>query len=334
MRRTILLVLAFVGIGIAAFIFWDKNAKRDASLQGSAEPVAHAVTASRAEGVSVGSKASGIPRAESKPTEWGGQFSKASDYFSFIQSALTAATSGDPRAQYFIGLAVRLCRGTVLIYRTRSDPKAAFEQTLTSWRAPANELERMKETARREFSRCERIIKEDPFAALPAKGKDGYSYDYWESEAIGNGDPLAEAAHATLSVGGLDPSAPPETKKTLLTAAAGLLQDAVLSGDSAAIMSASNAFMDHSFSTDPHLAIALILVACDRGFDCSPSNRMLFGDCLKSSTCAPKESYAEYFARIVPPSMYAEAYALSQRIGYSIQNGDRETIAQLIHFDP
>ena len=72
MRRTILVVLAFVGVGIAAFIFWDKNAKREASLQGSAEPAAYAVTASRGEGVSVGSKASGIPLAESKPTEWGG----------------------------------------------------------------------------------------------------------------------------------------------------------------------------------------------------------------------------------------------------------------------
>jgi hypothetical protein len=263
------------------------------------------------------------------PTELDARFAQATDYVAFIQSVLASAQAGNARAQFLIGQAVQFCRGESLLYKNEADPRAAFEKSLSTWKGRAADNELLKEASRRDFLRCERMIREDPFAALPSRDSPGYAASYWEDEAIRNGDPLAKAARAAKLLGGLDLENG-QNARDAISAARTLLASAIVSGDPGALARASLTMADRRLAPDARLSVALMLVACQRGMDCSVTNRMFFGDCLATGKCSAGEQYADIVLRGLGAEAFASADATAQRIRAAIQNGDQSAIEQLL----
>jgi hypothetical protein len=85
--------------------------------------------------------------------------------------------------------------------------------TTPIWRK-APEWARVK--AKREFDRCVKLAKEDPFSELPAR-PDGYRQSsFWNALALTNNDPLAQARQAASVMSGLNGDPAYRNKKVRL----------------------------------------------------------------------------------------------------------------------
>lgn len=335
MRAKLILTLCFAIVGVlGTYFLWDGRSPTSNSPL-SAEPAeAHRrndATSSTSDPATSLGRATNNSAATTATATLSSirTLATSKDYFAVVKSMLPDAISGRARAQLLIAEALRRCRGMILLYRNAPDPRAALEQTLSTWKGAAQDLELGKNAQRIQFARCERFFVDDPFQGLPPRAAGSYDGDYWASEALKNGDPvaLAQDARRRLTARSGEKSVSADSASSALAQFA----TAVASGDPDAIESTASAFQDQSINSSATLQVALMLVACDHGLDCRLGAGQLFGlDCGTSGACSEGDVYGDWAQRNIGSAAYAQAYALAQQLNTAIEGKNLSELTRLL----
>ena len=259
---------------------------------------------------------------------WVEKLSDATDLFSFVGDALPLALSGDGNARFFVGQAVQACSGTALLYRKFADPSARFE-ALQRDDDGSIEAVAARDLVRAQFERCKRFIHEDAFAHLPSR-EGGYPASYWFDLALESGSSLAKIQRAGehLRADGTMVSGPgisAETQRAISD-----LRESLLTGDPVAINSVAYAIAFPAISGGSNTPIALMILACQQGLDCSTSASPEAGACLGFGVCADGETTIDRIKRDLGMEHYAEAYAKAQQFLDAIERQDEEAVSALL----
>lgn len=248
-----------------------------------------------------------------------------SDPFEFIRSLAKAAFDGDGRAQYLVGREYDKCEMTLsLVRKMDGDPEAAI------WGFPDSWPQELKERSIAEYRRCHRLLKEDPFADLPAR-KGGYPYKYWMQRSAEAGYPLAVAERA-LSSSTRMPVNESDAGK-LSVESVDELTKATMSGDPDVALTIG--FRQSTFD-DPvrtTVASAWMLAACRMGADCGADSKVYpFFMCYDAQhpNCDKDGSVELNVSIALSPERYADAYAQSQAIEETLRSRDPAAIKALL----
>lgn len=314
---------------IAGFILlmWYRG-----SQPASVAPDPQSVTPARARGHAqaalVGSTAPG-PRASASarmnPREWGESFHRAKDRFAFVSSAAAAAYAGDARAQYWIWEALRGCWPLLKSYELsgKGDARAGLQLQLERLSSAPPELQlQERETAK--FRQCEGFLDSDPFASLPHREK-GYPESYWLERSIAEGDVLAgleaaRQANTAIEKMTAQRTAPPAEYRDDIRQ---YETQALASRDPEALMQLGFMVMSAGGpdAETAEAAMALILLACDKGYDCSTSNPV-WGACMAGQqNCTAQGSFIDGLRNSAGPE-YGRIFAKRQDIEDLVWRGD------------
>ena len=251
---------------------------------------------------------------------------KNSDPFEFIRGLAKSAYDGNGRAQYLISRELDRCEMTLSLVRKQAgDPETIlWSLPETGW------TQQMKEGAIAELRRCIRLLKEDPFADLPAR-KDGYSYRYWMDRAVDAGYPQA-VVEKTLSdwsrqtEGGAHAlKANSESMSKLATAAA--------SGDPEIALTIGFRQSWYENPARKTSASAWMLAACRLGADCSANSKAVpFWMCYDPNypNCSIDGNVDLMVSTALSPADYGNAYSQSQVIEDALRTRDPEAIRKLL----
>jgi hypothetical protein len=262
------------------------------------------------------------PRRDAPVTEVR-KVASSSDPFEYIHGLAKSAFDGDGRAQYLVGRELDKCEMTLMLVRKMpGDPEAVI------WGMPDSWPQTLKERTIAEYRRCARLLKEDPFAELPARNG-GYPFKYWKQRAVESGYPLAVTEHALER----RPSADAAEALKMRAETIRDLTKATESGDPDVALTIG--FRQSTFD-DPvrtTTASAWMLAACRLGADCTPSSKVYpFYMCYDPDypNC-DKEGDVELRVSVsLGPERYADAYAQSQAIEEALRSRDPETIKPLL----
>ena len=315
--RSIALVLALAGIASGTYFYF-----RDAP---EAAPVVATPTQSTPAQANTRTEEASPDNA--KPAESHQvKTPKGTDPFELIRGLAKAAYDGDGRAQYVISRELDRCEMTLSLVRKQSgDPEAIlWSLPETGWSQP------MKESAIAELHRCFRLLKEDPFADLPARN-DGYAFQYWMDRAVQSDYPQAVVERALSNwsrqtEGGthkLRPS-PDSLGKLTNAAASGDAEIALIIGFRQSL------YEDPARKTS---ASAWMLAACRLGADCSATSKAVpFWMCYDPNypNCSTDGNVELMVSTALTPSDYGDAYSQSQVIEDALRSRDPDAIRKLL----
>jgi hypothetical protein len=247
------------------------------------------------------------------------------DPFELIRALAKAAYDGDGRAQYLVGRELDKCEMTLsLVRKLDGDPEA------TIWGFPESWPQELKERTIAEYRRCRRLLKEDPFAELPAR-KGGYTPKYWMQRSVDAGYPLALAER---SLSGSTPLPVDEAGAGRLSVeSVDELTKATMSGDPDVALTIGfrqSAFDDPARTTT---ASAWMLAACRMGADCGADSKVYpFFMCYDPDhpNCDKDGSVELNVSLALSPERYADAYAQSQAIEEALRSRDSAAIRALL----
>ena len=308
--------------GLVGLLTWYVRHSYERSLEqlssaplpqtGSASPATNAAGYPRD-----GTTAVGTPKA--RPAA-------GSDPFEFVRRLAKTAYDGDGRAQYLISRELDRCEMTLSLVRNQAgDPETIiWSLPETGWTQP------MKEGAIAELRRCIRLLKEDPFAELPAR-TDGYSYRYWMDRAVESGYPQAVVEKSLsdwsrMTEGGTHAlSANSRSLNKLVTAAA--------LGDPEIALTIG--FRQSLYESPPRKtsASAWMLAACRLGADCSATSQAVpFWMCYDPNypNCSADGNVELMVSNSLSPRDYGDAYAQSQLIEDALRSRDADAIRKLL----
>lgn len=255
----------------------------------------------------------------------------SSDPFEFIRGLAKAAYDGDGRAQYLVGREYDRCEMTLsLLRKMEGDPEAVI------WGFPDSWPQELKERSIAEYRRCKRLLKEDPFAELPAR-KGGYPHKYWMQRSAEAGYPLAVAERSLAESLSGSPQPEPEpdaaTVGRLSAQSVDELTKATLSGDPDVALTIG---LRQSWYGDPvrtTVGSAWMLAACRMGADCGANSKVYpFFMCYDPQypNCDKDGSVELNVSMALSPEKYADAYAQSQVIEEALRNRDSAAIKSLL----
>jgi len=90
-------------------------------------------------------------------------------------------------------------------------------------------------------------------------------------------------------------------------------------------------FSTPSVATEPDHGLALLVAACESGFDCAMSNPDLGGaGCVEAGRCMPGYTLLDTLQRDLDASRYASIYADAQDIQYKIRTNDWDRLQQYL----
>jgi hypothetical protein len=316
--RSIALVLATAAIGIGVSFYFSRDVP-EAATKASALPTAAPVAAEPRKP---------LPIVDDAKTVEGHKPSTAtgSDPFEFIRALARSAYDGDGRAQYLVSRELDRCEMTLSLVRKQAgDPESIlWSLPETGWTQP------MKEGAIAELRRCNRLLKEDPFADLPAR-KDGYSYRYWMDRAVESGFPQA-VVEKSLSdwsrqtEGGTHAmKASSESLDKLATAAA--------SGDPEIALTIGFRQSWYENPARKTAASAWMLAACRLGADCSANSQAVpFWTCYDPNYphCSADGNVELMVSTALSPGDYGDAYSQSQLIEEALRSRDPGSVRKLL----
>jgi len=315
--RNIALVVAVFAIAAGAFHLLREE--RDVAAPAASLPAAAPTTAEPGKPAQISGDSKPVEPPRSKPAT-------GSDPFELIRGLAKAAFNGDGRAQYQISRELDRCEMTLALVRKQpGDPETViWSLPETGWPQP------MKEGAIAELRRCIRLLKEDPFADLPAR-KDGYSFRYWMDRAVETGYPQAIVERSLSdwsrqTEGGTHAmNASSDSLNRLTTAAA--------SGDPEIALTIG--FRQSMYENPDRMthASAWMLAACRLGADCSASSKVVpFWMCYDPnfSNCSTDGNVELMVSSALTPAYYSDAYAQSQVIEEALRSRDPEAIRKLL----
>src|SRR6185312_12471082 len=243
------------------------------------------------------------PAAAAAPAaiDYGKRFRAATDYRSFVLSALAAARSGDRDAQYYVHAALAYCDETYKFYFHPRGKLLSVDEAIevrSDLPGPS-----MTEAIKRAYTRCNGINE----AKNPGWGTSGE----WLAKATDAGQPLAQMETAQkiflrplTRAGVVSDSENPAIAQGTYTEARSLARAGVESKDPQAIfdMGDLQGFLKNGEPNEQLTkdAITWRYVACLRGLDCGVDAEWHLQFCLWDSNCLPQETGADYLRRIAP----------------------------------
>lgn len=330
--KSVLLAIAFIAVAaIEAAVAWllpghDDTAKTQ-SHHVASEPGTPPGVPSTRETVIEGQTALTIQTSHPNsrhPIDWATRYYTTDDYFEFVSQAAPAALAGDDRAALYVSWALSKCLGPMSEYLASPDPEADFNAKLASGpHLPKWSIEQR----RREFHSCVRFAKGDAFSHLPNRPQGSALPGYWMTQAYSDRDPLAVAYHADdeLARGDSDEGT---------SSVQSDLEQAVASGDAAAIFHVGEMFLfaGTRYRASPAVGAALIVAACDLGYDCSVNNPALdfYLVCARTGGCRPGFTYLDGLEQALGASRYAQACSRAQQFEEALAAGNHATLNSFV----
>jgi hypothetical protein len=212
---------------------------------------------------------------------YGTIFYKSRNYWSFAQNALSAAKAGDRDAQFYLAKALRYCAEANAAYFQKNGQKLGLDEGLQY----AAEIDSPIDLVQAIFEKCHEFQDRDTGGLGNATS--------WLSSATNAGQPAAQATTAfdmlmQRRMQGFVAAGAVQTPATLAPTITSekdihtLVQEAAVSQDPEALFVIGLAVpllnpTSSNINTD---RFALMLVACERGYDCSQNAPWVQGDCL------------------------------------------------------
>lgn len=267
--------------------------------------------------------------------KWASQYRDTSDYVAFMRQAVAAAWQGDSSAQFYVGKLLQLCGGMSVEMGVMKAIAAGKSAEL-----PKSLVEKRESQA----EQCGLLLQDaEIFAALPPRA-DGYPADYWLRLSAEQGNPSASADIARSMVrerqvqGMADD---PAAANRVFEEAEQSLQKAIANsgGDAEALFLIGEALFNarRTDADDRQLrGAAWMLVACERGYDCSLTNdknemARALAVChgWQDPNC-PEGSDVTQYIRNLGQESFDKALALAAQFRQALDHSDIEALLRSV----
>jgi hypothetical protein len=251
-----------------------------------------------------------VQKTTEKPTEikardWRREFEESHDLFSLVRAAAPEGLRGNGAASLVVAKVLIVCIPIHRQFAHSQDPDADFK---SYWDGMTHAPEWVHEKASTDFNRCKGFLSGDAFAGLPTRDGGYEAIGYWNTQAVANNDPTAQA----LNAGALLP--------TDVESAQESINKAVRSRDPGALFQVGQLLSDGHASSDRLQGFAVALAACDLGADCSGG---------RNGT-----PYSDTIKKAVGESGYAQAYARAQAFEDALSKGDAGRVQEFVKLNP
>jgi hypothetical protein len=187
----------------------------------------------------------------------------------------------------------------------------------------------MLDRAQADFRSCAGFIHGDAFAGLPERVGGYDSSRFWLDLAYQDNDPIAQAEHA-----GSESVTMLGTSNNIDTARVQSMQtdinNAAATGDPEALARIGLLLLDSRVGADPLEGFAVIMAACDLGYDCTANNEHLFAACVPARTCEAGEVYSDVVRKTVGENSYAQVFGIAQQLEAALSRGDTSAVQEFV----
>jgi TPR repeat protein len=242
--------------------------------------------------------------------------------FQFVAKSARKALDGDGKAALKIVDVLVKCVPIKIQYRDKPDPQAAFENELAGKSLPQWIIDRM----RTKFLECSDFIHGTPFAGLPDRPGGYESIRFWNDLAYQENNPVALAQHAAAQPGLITGTA----DSAKIEAAQSDINKSAATGDPEALFRVGFLLADSRVAQDPLNAFAVMIAACNLGYDCTTNNEFAFGACVAANLCPQGEIYTDKIRNAIGDTIYAKAYGRAQQFQDALARGDTNAVEQFV----
>jgi hypothetical protein len=244
------------------------------------------------------------------------------DDFEFVAKTARKALDGDGEAALQIGRVLVKCLPIKIQYRDKPDPQAAFEYEFAGKNLPPWLIEHM----RTKFLECSDFIHGTPFAGLPDRPGGYESIRFWNDLAYYENNPVALTQHAAAQPGLVTGTA----DSSKIEAAQSDINKSAATGDPEALFRIGFLLADSRVGQDSLNAFAVMIAACNLGYDCTTNNEFAFGACVAANLCPPGEIYTDKIRDTIGDANYAKAYSRAQQLQDALARGDTSAVQQFV----
>lgn len=257
-------------------------------------------------------------------TSYGARFRGAHDYSLFVGTMSSAATAGDPGAEYLIAKALRYCAENLRGFFRKPDGST---RTLDEVQVRMARIPHGYELSNEIYDHC-RTYLDDPVLL-----KTTASWETWLDKAVAANYPPAQIERADLlRISDLMRDSANATSGDVIPPAAGPARDlaftAVLSGNPDAILGMANWVDGTKHSQDEYqsLVSAWELLACERGYDdCGSNSELSRSVCVYDPQCLNDSNVVDSLQRQLG-TRFDDARRLAESIGLALDAKDRSAI--------
>ena len=243
------------------------------------------------------------PVAEERIEDWKSQvaieFEAAADFGVFYREHLSSALMGDSESQFYIYKALATCHLYVHGGKTKE-----------FWLTQANSApDEKRAQISDQYDRCESLMDDSPDEYY---GDDGGALQSWLSQAADGGQPVAQVLWA---IGLWNDDAEHSQAKVKA-----LLSEAAFSGHPEALYHISLMYAGKDLKREA----AWALLACHRGYDCSPTSEYRSHLCALPRGCTANETTLEVLQANLGEYEFNRAMEVASQIQASISSGDED----------
>jgi hypothetical protein len=272
-----------------------------------------------------GSSATGrrVPQAVGTTAESYPTLVPSQDDFAFVANSAKKALEGDGKAAREIAGVLEKCIPVKYQYRDKQDPEATFENELVGKNLPQWAIDRM----RAGFLECRDFIHGgNAFAGLPDRPGGYESMRFWNDLAYRENDPTALAQHAAGQPGIVTGSA----DSSKIRAAQIDINKGAATGDPEALFRIGFLLADGRVGQDPLNGFAVMIAACNLGYDCTTNNEFAFGACAAANACQQGEIYTDKIRDTIGDADYARAYSRALQLQDALARADANAVLQFV----
>jgi hypothetical protein len=168
--------------------------------------------------------------------------------------------------------------------------------------------------------------------ALDGDGKaaleigDVESMRFWNDLAYQENNPVAMTQHAAGQSGIITGTA----DNSKIEIAQSDIDKAAASGDPEALFLVGGLLADGRVGKDPLNGFAVMIAACNLGYDCTTNNEFAFGACAAANMCAQGEIYTDKIRETIGEADFARAYSRAQQFQDALARGDTSAVQQFV----
>jgi hypothetical protein len=252
------------------------------------------------------------------------QFRSAHDYSLFVRTISSAATAGDPAAEYLTAKALRYCAENITRFFRRPDGSS---RTLDDVQRRMAKISHGYELSNEIYDHCRTYLDDPVLMGATA------SWEKWLDKAVAASYPPAQIEKSdVLRVSDLMQDAGNATSGDIIPPTVGPARDlaltAVLSGDPDAILGMTNWIDGTKHSADEYqdLVSAWELLACQRGYDdCGSNSELLRSVCMYDPQCLNDSNVIDLLQRQLG-TRFDDARRLAESIGLALDAKNKTAI--------
>jgi len=266
-----------------------------------------------------------VSQAKRSPAEWQRMLGTSQGIVAAFASAVEAAEAGDFGALRELHWLVTEC-APLFGYVRRGGTREQFLQQQSLYLPPGG-----RELLESNYDRCAAIALAPEFAKW-SENHGPLDHEYWELEGEKLGDPMFTSFEVANFVDELS-RAKGEDRELLKSSIGEDVRKVLRSGDGTAWYDLGMRALSDQVGADPSYGLALILAACERGYDCSSVNRHnLALNCGMNTNCSAN-SLEEAFNQQYPADVNARARTHLLELQLLLQQGDWARIERFLPLD-